>query len=458
MTAQLIGPDGTAARARGGRPARPRARTRSPYSAFDAEGTWHWNVTGDRRPEARVDDRPHLPVRRDAARRSACRSSARGTGLRRVHALAPGSVRAAHRDAERRARVATCRRSACRRARSPSPGTGRLPHGTRALRRQLRRAGLLDELGRHVRPLGAVSFRRSWLESRRVTSWLAQLRRARRVRPDGGRRGVSGGERARHAVRRRARLGRAPHELDVFGSHTTGFRAYLAVVLAGRARLPGRRARRLGDRRLRRQAVRSSGTAAGSTSTPARLERAERWFDALGATGPCCSGGSRRSSARSSRSRPGVFEMPFARYNVLTLRRQRDLVPRPRRDRLGARLELGHASTSDFRYVEYAVVVRNPRRRGVLGPATAPLGYDWPAMPIPHVDVKAQYAPLIPELKAAFERTLESGRFIFGPEVEGVRARGGRVSRRRRSRSASRTAPTRSCSCSTRSGSAPATR
>src|SRR3954469_15597385 len=40
-------------------------------------------------------------------------------------------------------------------------------------------------------------------------------------------------------------------------------------------------------------------------------------------------------------------------------------------------------------------------------------------MPIPHVDVKAQYAPLIPELKAAFERTLESGRFIFGPEVEG---------------------------------------
>jgi dTDP-4-amino-4,6-dideoxygalactose transaminase len=40
-------------------------------------------------------------------------------------------------------------------------------------------------------------------------------------------------------------------------------------------------------------------------------------------------------------------------------------------------------------------------------------------MPIPHVDVKAQYAPLVPELKAAFERTLESGRFIFGPEVEG---------------------------------------
>jgi dTDP-4-amino-4,6-dideoxygalactose transaminase len=39
--------------------------------------------------------------------------------------------------------------------------------------------------------------------------------------------------------------------------------------------------------------------------------------------------------------------------------------------------------------------------------------------PIPHVDIKAQYAPLIPELKEAFARTLESGRFIFGPEVEG---------------------------------------
>jgi dTDP-4-amino-4,6-dideoxygalactose transaminase len=39
-------------------------------------------------------------------------------------------------------------------------------------------------------------------------------------------------------------------------------------------------------------------------------------------------------------------------------------------------------------------------------------------MPIPHVDVKAQYAPLVPELQEAFARTLETGRFIFGPEVE----------------------------------------
>ncbi len=38
--------------------------------------------------------------------------------------------------------------------------------------------------------------------------------------------------------------------------------------------------------------------------------------------------------------------------------------------------------------------------------------------PIPHVDVRAQYAPFVPELTAAFERTLASGRFILGPEVE----------------------------------------
>ena len=37
---------------------------------------------------------------------------------------------------------------------------------------------------------------------------------------------------------------------------------------------------------------------------------------------------------------------------------------------------------------------------------------------IPLIDVKAQYAPLIPELRERFDAVLESGRFIFGPEVE----------------------------------------
>ena len=39
-------------------------------------------------------------------------------------------------------------------------------------------------------------------------------------------------------------------------------------------------------------------------------------------------------------------------------------------------------------------------------------------MKIPHVDVAAQYAPLRGELEAAFAKTLDTGRFIFGPEVE----------------------------------------
>ena len=39
-------------------------------------------------------------------------------------------------------------------------------------------------------------------------------------------------------------------------------------------------------------------------------------------------------------------------------------------------------------------------------------------MKIDLVDVKAQYEPLIPEFREAFERVVASGRFIFGPEVQ----------------------------------------
>jgi dTDP-4-amino-4,6-dideoxygalactose transaminase len=37
---------------------------------------------------------------------------------------------------------------------------------------------------------------------------------------------------------------------------------------------------------------------------------------------------------------------------------------------------------------------------------------------IPLIDIRAQYAPLVDELKERFAQVLESGRFIFGPEVE----------------------------------------
>jgi hypothetical protein len=36
-------------------------------------------------------------------------------------------------------------------------------------------------------------------------------------------------------------------------------------------------------------------------------------------------------------------------------------------------------------------------------------------MTIPHVDVRAQYAPLLDELKERIGAVLDSGRFILGP-------------------------------------------
>lgn len=40
-----------------------------------------------------------------------------------------------------------------------------------------------------------------------------------------------------------------------------------------------------------------------------------------------------------------------------------------------------------------------------------------PSDPIPLIDVKAQYAPLLPQLKAAIDDVLEGGQFVFGPNV-----------------------------------------
>ena len=37
--------------------------------------------------------------------------------------------------------------------------------------------------------------------------------------------------------------------------------------------------------------------------------------------------------------------------------------------------------------------------------------------PIPLVDVKAQYAPLLPQIRAAIDEVLESGQFVLGPNV-----------------------------------------
>ena len=69
---------------------------------------------------------------------------------------------------------------------------------------------------------------------------------------------------------------------------------------------------------------------------------------------------------------------------------------------------------------------------------------------IPLNDVKAQYAPLLEELKASFFGVLESGRFVLGPNVKAFEEEAARYLGFAPPW-ASRTAPTRSCSCSTRS-------
>ena len=178
----------------------------------------------------------------------------------------------------------------------------------------------------------------------------------------------------------------------------------------------------------------------------AKLDRAEAWFlkwenwaVLLGRLTPV---------VRSFISIPaGVFEAPFRRYTVLTLigsaiwcfvfagigwaagRELGELPPRlqvrrhrhRRRDRCRCRMArlAVHAQAAGRRSRPDVRLVRAPR--SALFPASRREALAVPVhsdVVIPLVDVKAQYAPLIPELKERFGEVLESGRFIFGPEVE----------------------------------------
>ncbi len=194
----------------------------------------------------------------------------------------------------------------------------------------------------------------------------------------------------------------------------------------------------------------------------AKLDRAERWFERWGDWAVFL--GRITPVVRSFVSIPaGIFRAPLGRYIVLTL--------------VGSAIwcfglagvgwgfgsnweEFHHA----FRYVDYLIIVAVVAGVGYAAwklrerrkdPQRSPL--DSVPVKIDLVDVKAQYAPLVPAYREAFERVVESGRFIFGPEVEGFEARPPSTSVCRM-RSASRTAPTRSSSRSRRWGSAAATR
>jgi membrane protein DedA with SNARE-associated domain len=147
--------------------------------------------------------------------------------------------------------------------------------------------------------------------------------------------------------------GALAHRVDVFGWHTTGFAAYLAVVVAGIAgyQLGSIAGWWIGDHGGRPFLERHGRYFHLSPST---LDRADRWFTRW--DGWAVFIGRITPVARSFISIPaGVFKMPFRRYNALTLAGNAlwcfALA--------GAGWGLGRSYTKlhhDFRYVELAVV------------------------------------------------------------------------------------------------------
>jgi membrane protein DedA with SNARE-associated domain len=147
--------------------------------------------------------------------------------------------------------------------------------------------------------------------------------------------------------------GALSHRVDVFGWHTAGFTAYLAVGVAGLAgyqlgAIVGWWIGRRGGRPFLERRGRWLHL------TPARLDRAERWFERW--EGWAVLVGRITPVARSFISIPaGLFEMPFRRYNLLTFLGNAVwcLVIAGAGWALGSSYErFNHG----FRFVEYAVV------------------------------------------------------------------------------------------------------
>ncbi len=148
--------------------------------------------------------------------------------------------------------------------------------------------------------------------------------------------------------------GALTHQVDVLGTHTSGFGAYAAVVVAG---LLGYQLGAIGGWTIGDRGGRPLLERRGRWFhlTPERLDRADRWFDRwddwavpVGRVTPV---------ARSFISIPaGVFEMPFVRYNVLTL--LGNAVWCLALAGVGWGVGASYKSFDHgFRYVEYAVVV-----------------------------------------------------------------------------------------------------
>jgi membrane protein DedA with SNARE-associated domain len=147
--------------------------------------------------------------------------------------------------------------------------------------------------------------------------------------------------------------GALTHDLHIFSWHTTGITGYIAVVVAGIVGyqlgaiagfgIGARGGRELLERRGRWFHL--SG---------ARLERAERWFERWGDWAVLL--GRITPLVRSFVSIPaGIFDVPFRRYNLLTLAGNAVwcLAFAGAGWGLGASWDTVH---KDFRYVDYAVV------------------------------------------------------------------------------------------------------
>ena len=170
--------------------------------------------------------------------------------------------------------------------------------------------------------------------------------------------------------------GALTHSLDVLGWHLTGFSAYLAVVLAGIIgyQLGSMVGWWIGDRGGRPFLERRGKL---FHLPPERLLKAERWFERWGDESVLI--GRVTPVARSFISIPaGVFEMPFLRYNVLTL--IGNAVWCFALAGIGWALGASYQSFDhDFRYLEVLVVVgivaavaywvMRRRRRGTIRPA-----------------------------------------------------------------------------------------
>lgn len=147
--------------------------------------------------------------------------------------------------------------------------------------------------------------------------------------------------------------GALTHRVDVLGWHGTGFSAFVAVVLAGVIgyQLGAILGWWIGDRGGRPFLERRGRW---FHLTPAKLDRAERWFERWDAWAVLV--GRITPVARSFVSIPaGVFESPFARYNLLTLVGNTVWCVAL----AGAGWALGSNWTTlhhDFRYLEVAVV------------------------------------------------------------------------------------------------------